>query len=536
VGHHKGMPSLSPSRRCFVQRVHSTVLRLRPLVVSLWLAGFALRPCLAQSAAASQPTSEDIEIDASAPSHPFPHFWELVFGSGRAILTLRESYRSDLRAVKGATGFEYVRFHAIFHDEVGIYDEDKQGDPVYNFSYVDQIYDGLLGNGVRPFVEISFMPRKLASDPTASHPFWYKPNVTPPKDWVKWQLLIEAFARHLIKRYGEDEVARWYFEVWNEPNIDFWAGVPKQETYFDLYDHTARALKLVSPRLRVGGPATAAADWVDVFLAHVESENVPIDFVSSHGYADDTVENLFHSQENIPMDDRVCRAIDKVHTQIAASRHPSLPLMWTEWNVPSFGKLHARDTIYVGAALADDIRQCDGLVNMMSFWTLSDVFEENGPKKEPLDGGFGLVALGGIKKPSFVGFALLHKLGNRRLANPAQDVLVTRREDGVLAVAVWNLVDPDRQGADKLMHLKFRGVPADAHASLRYLDSRDGNTLAAYQAMGSPRYPTPEQVRAINRVAELPAAQTAPLRGAALDIRLSPDALALIEVRPAASR
>jgi xylan 1,4-beta-xylosidase len=256
-----------------------------------------------------------------------------MFGSGRAILTLRESYRNDLRAVKNITGFEYVRFHAIFRDETGIYSEDQQGSPVYNFSYIDQIYDGLLANNVRPCVEIGFMPRKLSSDPGTSHPFWYKPNVEPPKDWDKWDQFVRAFAQHLLDRYGEREVAQWYFEVWNEPNIDFWAGTPKQSTYFELYDHTARALKSVSHQLRVGGPARAAADWVDTFLAHVEQSNVPIDFVSTHGYADDTVENLFHTTENIPVDQRVCRAVQKVHAQIAQSNRPKLPLLWTEWNV-----------------------------------------------------------------------------------------------------------------------------------------------------------------------------------------------------------
>ena len=109
------------------------------------------------------PPTEEITIDTRAATRPFPHYWEQMFGSGRAILSLRDSYRSDLRAMKAATGIRYVRFHAIFHDEVGMYAEDSQGQPVYNWSYVDQIYDGLLENGVRPFVEMSFMPRALAA-------------------------------------------------------------------------------------------------------------------------------------------------------------------------------------------------------------------------------------------------------------------------------------------------------------------------------------------------------------------------------------
>src|SRR3954471_3856162 len=209
--------------------------------------------------------SQRVVIDAHAPGRPFPHFWEQTFGSGRAILTLRESYRKDLREVKKVTDFGYVRFHNLLHDEVGVYDEDEHGTPIYNFAYVDQIYDGLLANGVRPFVEISFMPKKLALRQDV-HPFWYKQIVAPPKDYAKWDALMRALAQHLVERYGIDEVAQWYFEVWNEPNIDFWTGDPKESTYYQLYDAAADRLKRVSPRLRVGGPATAQAAWIEPFI------------------------------------------------------------------------------------------------------------------------------------------------------------------------------------------------------------------------------------------------------------------------------
>src|SRR5580704_3420049 len=139
-------------------------------------------PALRGQTPAQARNSDVIQIDASAPAHPFPHFWEKMFGSERAIVTLRENYRRDLRQVKQITGFEYVRFHAIFHDEVGVYDEDAQGHPLYNFSYEDQIYDGLLANGVRPLVELSFMPRALASQ-DVRHSFWYHPIIAPPKDY-----------------------------------------------------------------------------------------------------------------------------------------------------------------------------------------------------------------------------------------------------------------------------------------------------------------------------------------------------------------
>jgi xylan 1,4-beta-xylosidase len=487
---------------------------------------FALTPfCTSQA----QVSPETVTIDAQATARPFPHFWEEMFGSGRAVLTLRESYRNDLREVKKVTDFRYVRFHAIFHDEVAAYDEDEHGKPLYNFSYVDQIYDGLLANGVRPFVEISFMPKKLALRQDV-HPFWYKQIVSPPKDYKKWDDLIRAFAQHLVDRYGVEEVAQWYFEVWNEPNIDFWSGEPKQATYFELYDHTARALKSVNSRLRVGGPSTSSAHWVDDFLRHAVADNVPTDFISSHGYADDTVQDLFGTNEDVPEDDRVCRAIKKVHDQIAASARPNVPLMWTEWNVPSFGPLKARDTIYVGPALAYDIEQCDGLVDMMSYWTFSDVFEEHGPKLGPFDGGFGLISMGGIRKPSYADFALLHRLGDRRISQNSPDVLVTKRRDGTLAIATWNLVDLDKTGSPKTVELEFHGVKPDSQVRISRVDETHANSLAAYKAMGSPRYPTPEQVRTLNHAAEIPAAEDVRLSHGMIRLELPVNGLALIEI------
>ncbi len=493
---------------------------LRVLLGLAFLAGSTL----------AQSSPEKVTIDARAPARAFPHFWEQTFGSGRAILALRESYLSDLREVRKITGLRYVRFHNILHDEVGVYDEDDKGNPVYNFSYVDQIYDGLLRNGVRPFVEISFMPRKLALRPQDVHPFWYKQIVSPPKDYKKWDDLIHALGQHLVDRYGIDEVANWYFEVWNEPNIDFWTGEPKQATYFELYDHTARALKSVSPRLRVGGPATSSAHWVDAFIQHAVAKNVPTDFISSHSYGDDTTEDLFGATENIPMDRRVCLSIKKVHDQIAASARPGLPLMWTEWNVPSFGALNARDTEYVGAALADNIRQCDGLVNMMSYWTFSDVFEEGGPGREAFDGSFGVMALGGIKKPSYSAFALLHKLGEERIAQESANVLVTRRGDGSLAIAAWNLVDPDKKGTEQSIEFEIRGVAPGSHVRVSRADGEHENALAAYKSMGSPRYPTANQVRELNRVAETEAIQNLRLSKGAIKLALPVNGLLLLEV------
>ncbi len=216
----------------------------------------------------------------------------------------------------------------------------------------------------------------------------------------------------MVHRYGIDEVSQWYFEVWNEPNIDFWGGIPRQQSYFELYEHTARALKSVSPRLRVGGPATAAASWIPEFLHFVSDNHVPIDFVSTHGYADDTVENLFHNDKPVPDGrPRLRRRQQKSAARSTPRRCRHLPLFWTEWNVQGEAPV-ARHHSSLGPALANTIRECDGKVNEMSFWTFSDVFQEGGPIAKPFEGHFGLRAKGGIDKPSFYDFALLHRLGD----------------------------------------------------------------------------------------------------------------------------
>ena len=470
---------------------------------------------------------QEVIVDPSAPHHSFPHFWEEMFGSGRAILTLRDSYRRDLRAVKQATDFKFVRFHAIFHDEIGVYDEDKKGKPIYNFSYVDQIYDGLLESGVRPFVELSFMPRKLASREVV-HSFKYHPIVAPPRDYAKWEALMSTFAAHLIERYGIDEVAQWYFEVWNEPNLDFWAGSPAQATYWTLYDHTATALKKVNARLRVGGPSTAQAAWVGAFIRHATEKQVPFDFVSTHVYANDTSKDVFGTHEHIPRTEMVCRAAKKVRDEVIASPRPDVPIIWSEYNATYFNDPKITDAPFMGPWLADTLRRCDGLADMMSYWTFSDVFEEQGVVRWPFYGGFGLIAAGGIPKPAFNAFKMLHELGVERLDADSDHALVTRRTDGSLVIALWNYVSAGETGLPATIVLRLPHAARSARV-LR-LDADHGDAGGEYARMGSPQYPTPAQLDLLIKASALPAAEELAIMGDRVSVTLPPNGLATVEV------
>ena len=441
----------------------------------------------------AQTPVRSLTIDPASASHPFPHFWEQMFGSGRAVLSLRESYRNDLRQVKKATGVQYVRFHAIFDRETAAYDEDQQGQPVYNWSYVDQIYDGLLENGVRPFVELSFMPAKMAAN-LQWHDFWYRPLPSPPKDYAKWEELVYQFTHHLIERYGREEVMQWYFEVWNEPNIDFWTGVPKQSTYFQVYDYAARAIKRADPGLRVGGPATAQAAWVGDMIRHAVTEKVPLDFVSTHVYGNDGAQDVFPleggSEENIPRSDMVARAVRKVYEEVKSSSQPQLPIIWSEYNASYKNEVDVTDSAFMGPWLANTIRQCDGMVSIMSYWTFSDVFEEQGIIKTPFYGGYGVMAEGGVPKAAYNAFALLHQLGFERLDEQAPDVLVTKKDARTLVIAVWNYAPPGETGPAKTFSLSVKGVKQSKRYTVEIVDPRHGSALEAWRAMGSPAFPT----------------------------------------------
>jgi xylan 1,4-beta-xylosidase len=499
-------------------------MRRFPIIIG----GLLLAAALVSSQEA--PTTEEITINAQATTRPFPHYWEQIFGSGRAILSLRQSYRSDLRAMKSATDIHYIRFHAIFDDEVGVYSMgsnsgDAQGQPVYNWSYVDQIYDGLLDNGVRPFVEMSFMPRALARSLTP-HVFWYHPLPSPPKDYAKWEELVYSFAKHLVDRYGVNEVSQWYFEVWNEPNIDFWTGEPKQATYFELYDHAARAIKRADMRLRVGGPATAQAAWIPDMIAHSVRAQVPLDFVSTHVYGNDLSKDVFGTDEAIDRSEMVSRAVKKVYNQVKASPRPNLPIIWSEYNASYKNEIDVTDAAFMGPWLANNIRLCDGLTTMMSYWAFSDVFEEQGVIKTPFYGGYGLIAEGGIPKAAFNAFAMLHRLGDQRSQPELANALVTKRADGTFAIAVWNYAAPGTTGASRQVHLTVDGFTGTPRYHVEILDRDHGSALAAWLAIGSPASPTREQNQQLRHAA----AVTQKLNGTS-SFMLPSSGLALVEVR-----
>jgi xylan 1,4-beta-xylosidase len=196
------------------------------------------------------------------------------------------------------------------------------------------------------------------------------------------------------------------------------------------------------------------------------------------------------------------------------------------------GMMGARDTIFAGPALANTVRQCDGLTNLMSFWTFSDVFEEGGPIAKPFTGMFGLRAKGGINKASYYAYGLLHELGSERLTNTSLDVIATENGSGEIEVAAWNLADPGQHGSDNTIDFEFQHTQPDARVTVQRLDEEHGNVLKEFAALGAPLDPTPEQVEQLNRATALPAPVEERLSGGKLAIKLPPNTLVLIKVQP----
>jgi len=496
------------------------------------VAGAMTRQLFAQASADHNAPTTDIAIDLGKETGAFPHFWDKAAGSDRTVVGLRDQWRQDLIRAQRDTGMQSVRCHGLFDDEMGIA---SAGNGSFNFLYVDQIYDFMLDHGVRPFVELSFMPEAYAS--SANRIFAYKGNVSPPKNWQDWHDMVNAFTAHCVKRYGISEVSGWKFEVWNEPNIAFWAG--SQEEYFELYRQSAMAIRSVDKRLQVGGPSTAQLDWIPDLIHYCADKNVPLDFVSSHVYPDDPQKHIFGKDNLYTFEQVIPRGVKLVKEQVEASAMPHLPVWITEWSSQN------------PAFITDTIRNCAGLAEAMSYWTFSNVFEESGVPSGLFNSTFGMLDQWGIARPSLHAFALMHKLGATQLHTGDGPALATRGADGSMSVLVWNLIPAKdsssmangnpaaagagtghSDGAELTVNLRLSGLAGPKQVQVSRIGAGVGSAQPAWKAMGSPQYPTPDQIKQLRSAAELPKPEILPLapgEPARLSLTLPPNGVALLE-------
>ncbi|MDZ8200368.1 beta-xylosidase [Microbacterium sp. SSW1-59] len=491
----------------------------------------------------------DLTVDAHAPGERFSHHWSLVVGAGRANEGLRADWQRQLREVAEVQGFRYVRFHGLFHDDMFVYREDAQGRLDPSFQYIDTLFDAMLDAGVRPFVEFGFMPSQLATATRTA--FWWGANCSPPTDFDAWERLIRLTVEHWRDRYGIDEIRQWYFEVWNEPNLrPFFHGTKSE--YIELYRRTARAVKSVDGALPVGGPATSnfvpdtrfdgetedtsaqidtreapdldALDWKPVwleeFLGIAASEGLPLDFVSTHPYPTDWAldehgqgARLTRGVDATPADLRLLRSL------VDASAFPDAEIHLTEWSSSSSSRDRTHDypqaATYVVKANLDSI----GLVDSLSYWTFTDIFEEEGGGQLPFHGGFGMLSYHGIPKPTYHGYRFLAALGDDLLTRSSVGAITRDSTDGAISAVVYNYPDEVTQtvpasfdtrenaertlatGSARTTTLRVTGVRPGTRFRVELLSPRSGNAIARWDDLGSPLNPTRDQIAAIRESA-----------------------------------
>jgi xylan 1,4-beta-xylosidase len=388
-----------------------------------------------------------ITVTNAAPSAPLRKPWKNAIATGYAPLLLRDDLQRHLAILQRDIGFRYCRFHGIFHDDMAVVARRKDGSLAFRWAQVDKVLDALQRLGLRPRVELSFMPVALASGTATISD--EESNVTPPRDYAEWGRLVGAFARHCLERYGLDEIAQWYYEVWNEPNIDFWTG--SQRDYWKLYDTSAAALKAVSPRLRVGGPVSARGAWVAEMISHCSTQNVPLDFISTHIYPqDEWVEfpGLRGSPHKPGM--YLPDVVRSVRETVRRSAMPDLEIDLTEWNslVPlpdgtiAWNLNPSLDNMSAAAAVCDLATAVDGDCDTFCWWEASDVFEEGGMPQSEFSGTYGLLTLNGLPKATLNAFRFLNRLRGGRLELRHEPLapgcgLVATAEGESLQVLLW---------------------------------------------------------------------------------------------------
>lgn len=467
-------------------------------------------------------------IDTRKPARPYPHYWEMSVGSCHAATLLREDVRSHIRAARQEIGFRYIRFHGLLDDDMSVVIKPMfPTEPVrYSFFNIDSIFDFLLSIGMKPFVELGFMPEVLASGKATC--FHYKGNVTMPQSDAAWQDLIRILIQHLIDRYGLAEVQSWFFEVWNEPNLRFFFD-GTQEDYFHLYQLTADAIKAVEPTLKVGGPATSNNMWIPELREFCAKNGVALDFITTHHYPSDDplsrmgmngpgtkgqgfdeesvaqmkamdpaelkkiLDSFMHPVNNNP------RNILAQLTKKAKAEAGDLPLYYTEWHVGHY------DTSYAAAGVAMTLADNEGLVEGYSYWCISDVFEELGLNGLPFNNEFGLVSVYGVRKPVYRLFEALHQAGAERLevtgdAHRTAEVLALTDENKVTLFA-YNHDIEERDIQAQEMELTILG--SFRSAKMAVIDAAHTSPLAAWEAQGKPSYPTAAQLQQQHEASKL---------------------------------
>lgn len=486
-------------------------------LLPVFLAGIFMGMAQAQNSV-SEPVDakREIKLEYNQVKGQLNTFFKDCIGAGRANEGLRADWQQQLAVAKEECGFKYIRMHGLLCDDMGVYCVDRQGKVHYNYQYIDALYDYLLSIDVKPFVELGFMPSALASGGQTI--FWWRGNVTPPNDYEKWADFMKDMVQHFTDRYGAAEVRTWYFEVWNEPNLNgFWSG--SQDEYFKLYQYTVKAIKSIDPAYRVGGPATAGAGWVPETIKFCTDNQLPLDFISTHsygvrqGYLDEygTSGTILDSNPNSVSGD-----VLNSRRQITGSAMPELELHYTEWSASYTPSDPVHDSYYSAPYILNKLKQVGDAANSMSYWVFTDIFEESGPRYTPFHGGFGLVNYQGIKKPAFYAYSFLNKLGSTELVNNDNSSWACKDDKNGLQILLWDYTHTQPNEGINNQQYYVKDLPAQAKGTVEisvqgvpqgnYLLNiyqtgyRVNDAFATYCDFNKPEQLTRDQVETIKKI------------------------------------
>ena len=479
---------------------------IRQMTLGLALGMYAV------AANAGGPAFREVQLDLSHATSPMDRFFDHSVGADYPGTTGRAENLAQLKLAVDELGFRYVRFHDIFHDALGTVRK-VDGRITYDFSAIDKLYDALLARGIKPFVELGFTPGVMTTSKQTI--FYWKGNTSHPQPGP-WADLIDAFMRHLLQRYGAQEVHSWLFEVWNEPNLDgFWERAD-QKAYFELYAATARAIKHVDPAIRVGGPSTAGAAWVPELLAYAKTNDVPIDFVTTHTYGveEGFLDEFGQSDRKLsPNPESIVGDVKRVRGEIEASAFRGLPLYITEWSTSYNPRDRVHDSYFSAPWILTKLRGTRGHAQAMSYWTYSDLFEEPGPPNAPFHGGFGLMTRDGVRKPAWFAYKYLNALRGREI--PSADDRVMAAADGKkTAVLVWDWHDIEQPTSNgvyfgkpvpatdaKTVKLNLSRVVSGSYRLQVYRTGYKANDAqTAYLEMGSPKELSADQLKKLHEL------------------------------------
>ena len=434
---------------------------------------------------------------------PFNNKVDYCVGTGRMGLALQKEYLDQLELVQNEIGFSHIRGHGLFHDDMSIYHEyEVDGETIveYNFTYLDLVMDSYRRLGLKPFLELGFMPKKLGSGDQAI--FYWKGNVTPPKSYDAWCDLVCATLSHLAERYGEDEVVTWPIEVWNEPNLPgFWKDADMDE-YFKLFKYTFNAIKALNKNYKVGGPAICGVDderWIREFMTFCDNEKLAIDFVTRHHYT--TLEHKMEGHYSYARLEDADEKFDNLHTtrNIVDSfeAYKGLPIHITEFNTSYTPDCVIHDTNLNAAYIARQLSQLGDDNASYSYWTFGDIFEERGVPYAPFHGGFGMVANRCIPKPTFYTFKFFKQLTGKCIHRDKNSIITC--DSGVIRGVVWN---PLEDGGDALPLSFTIDMDKDCSIITHTVDEKTCNPLKIWHDLGEPRSLTDAQAELLRNAAK----------------------------------